>query len=182
MWRAEGRPSAQRLRRGPFVPRPGRASAGKFQIEAAFAEELEAQRAGGRDALRPANLDPVAQPVGLAGALADQRMVAFGIDVIVAADGGGGDEAVRAVPVQLDEQAGAGDAGNAAGKGRADLRWRDGWRSAGRRFRARPPWRGARPGRSARRSASSSAISSSARPPAPSFSARIRPRCTIRSA
>ena len=66
--------------------------------------------------------------MALAAAIADQRMPVFVIAEILLADGTCRNEAVGAGVVELDEQAGAGGAGDMAFEGRADasgntIRW-----------------------------------------------------------
>ena len=78
------------------------------------------KRAGDRRGLDQPHRDAIAEPVGLAAAVADQRVAVLVIAEIVVADGARRDEAVGAGVVELDEQAGAGHAGDAALERRAD--------------------------------------------------------------
>src|SRR5262244_2245458 len=96
-------------------------AAPKRRLVAAFREQLEPQRARHRDRLHQLDRDLVAEPVGLAGRLADQRMGGLVESKIVIAERSGRDEAIGAGLVELDEQAAAHDAADAAGESRADL-------------------------------------------------------------
>src|SRR5262249_29704629 len=87
---------------------------------AALGEELKSQRAGDRRRLDELYRDRVAEPVGLAAALADHGVAVLAILEIFRADGAGRNEAVGAGLLELHEQAGAGDAGDAAFEGGAD--------------------------------------------------------------
>src|SRR5262249_31106434 len=92
--------------------RPARATgAGPL---AAFGEELETERAGDRRRLDQAHRHRVAEPVARPAAVADERMATLFIAEILGADVARRDEAVGARVVELDEQAGAGDAGDVA--------------------------------------------------------------------
>src|SRR5262245_27684731 len=81
---------------------------------AAVGQQLEAERAGDRRGLDQPHRYRVAEPVGLAAGIADQRMAVLLIAEIFVADRARRDETVGAGIVELDEQAGAGDAGNVA--------------------------------------------------------------------
>ena len=172
-------------RRAAAWPRAGRGRPrAAAPVIAAFGQKLEAQRAGDRRRLDQLDRDAVAEPV--ASRRCGRRPCACAVLVVaevLVADGARRDEAVGAGVVELDEQAGAGDAGDAALEASRRCGRRGSARSAGRRSRARPSWRAARRPRSARRSRPARA-----RPGCRagrrrrSFSARISARCTIRSA
>ena len=85
-----------------------------------FGDELEPERARDRRCLDELYLDAVAEPVGLAGAIADHGVALFVVAVIVRPDRRGRHEAVGAGLGELDEQPGPGDAGDPALEGRAD--------------------------------------------------------------
>ena len=87
---------------------------------AALGQKLEAQRAGNRRRFHQLDGDAVAEPVGLAGAVADHGVAGLVVAEIFVADGARRHEAVGAGLVQLHEQAGAGDAGDAALESGAD--------------------------------------------------------------
>ena len=125
-------------------PRPPRSGA-----LAALRQKLESQRTRDRRGLDQAHGHAVAEPVGLAAAVADQRVTVFVIAEILAADRARRNEPVGAGIVELDEQSGAGDAGNVSVESARRCGRRGNARAAGRRFRARPSWRGARPPRCA---------------------------------
>ena len=88
--------------------------------DAAFGQKLEAERAGDRRRLDELHRDAVAEPVRLARAVADHGVHGLLVAEIFVADGARRNEAVGAGVVELDEQAGAGDAGDAALEGGAD--------------------------------------------------------------
>src|SRR5438874_85581 len=90
-------------------PRPPRSGA-----LAALRQKLESQRARDRRGLDQAHGHAVAESVGLAAAVADQRVTVFVIAEILAADQAGRDEPIGTGIVELDEQAGAGGARNVA--------------------------------------------------------------------
>ena len=101
---------------------------------------------------------------------------------IFVANGSRRHKAVGAGAAELHEQPGAGDAGNASVEARADTIGEEMSDQAISWSRARPAM--------ARRSvaeiwaliSASASVGASGSPPSPSFSARISPRCTIRSA
>src|SRR5262249_15189757 len=101
---------------GTLAPAPLRARA----VIAAIGEKFESQRARERRRLDQAHGDAVSQPVRQAAALADEGMAILVVAKIFAADGARGNEAVRAGVVELDEQTGAGGAGNVSLEGCAD--------------------------------------------------------------
>src|ERR1700724_3275397 len=85
---------------------------------AGMAHELETQGAGDRRGLDQLHGHRIAEPMGVG--MADERAGAFVKTKIFAADKARRDEAVGAGVVELDEQAGAGDAGNMTVEGGAD--------------------------------------------------------------
>src|SRR4051794_26268734 len=89
-------------------------------LDASAGQQLEPQRAGDRRRLDQAHRDAIAEPPGLAGAVADQRVFGLVVAEKIVADGACRDEAVGAGLVELDEQAGAGRTADAALEGRAD--------------------------------------------------------------
>src|SRR5215475_3568225 len=89
-------------------------------VIAALGEKFESQRAGDRRRLHQLDGDAVAEPVRLAAAVADQRMPTLVVAEEIGADGARRDEAIGAGVVELDEQAGAGGAGNVPFEGGAD--------------------------------------------------------------
>src|SRR5262245_59087733 len=94
--------------------------AGAAPVIAPLRQKLESQGAGDRRGLDQAHGAPVAEPVGLAAAVADQRVAILVIAEIFAPDGARRNEAVGAGIVELDEQAGARDPRDVAVEGRAD--------------------------------------------------------------
>src|SRR6516162_7124480 len=80
------------------------------RLVASLRQQLEAQRAGNRHGFDKTHRHLVAQAVGLAGRVTDQRMGSFVITEEVIAERARRDEAVGAGLVELDEQARAGDA------------------------------------------------------------------------
>ena len=90
----------------PLGPRPPLSG----PVIAPLREKLESQRAGDRRGLDQAHGRPVAEPVRLAAAVADEGVAILVIAEILAADGARRDESVGAGVVELDEQPGAGDA------------------------------------------------------------------------
>ena len=82
--------------------------------------DLEPERAGEGRGLDEAHLDRVAQPIGLAGARANERTRPLLVAEIVVAERRRGHEAVGAGLGQFDEQADAGDAGDARPEHGAD--------------------------------------------------------------
>src|ERR1700730_18574226 len=109
------------------VGRSAAAAAGRAReapqgrIDASLRDEIETQRAGHRNRLHQAHRHLVAEPVCLAARLADQRMGRLVVADILVADLSRGDEAVSPGLVELDEEAGTGDAADMALEGRADL-------------------------------------------------------------
>src|SRR5262249_36395978 len=96
------------LARAAFVlPAPATAA-----VIASLGEKFESQRARDRRRLDQAHGDAVAEPMGLATAVADQRVAILVVAEIFAADGARRNETVGAGVVELDEQAGASDARN----------------------------------------------------------------------
>src|SRR6202051_1035558 len=85
---------------------------------ARMAHELETQGAGDRRGLDQFHTDRIAEPMGFG--MADERAGGFVKTKIFVADESRRDEPVGAGVVELDEQAGAGDAGNMAVEGGAD--------------------------------------------------------------
>src|SRR5262245_37809143 len=108
------------MRRGTLgrrALRPGAAA----PVGAAFRDELEAQGAGDRRRLDQPHGDRIAESVGYATAIADHGVAVLVVaEIFVAADGARRNEAVGAGVVELDEQAGAGGAGDVTLEGGAD--------------------------------------------------------------
>src|SRR5215218_1188710 len=86
----------------------------------ALRENFKAQRSCDRDRLYQLDGNSVAQPVGLAGRVADQRMGVFLIAEVFRADGACRDEAVRTGVVEPYKQTRASDAADAAPKSRTN--------------------------------------------------------------
>src|SRR5438876_7185762 len=86
----------------------------------ALRQQFEPQRAGDRCCFYQTDVDHVPQPVHGTAARADQRMAGLVIVVIFATERADRDQPVGAGVLELDEQPGAGDAGDAALKRRAD--------------------------------------------------------------
>src|SRR5262245_47875893 len=103
-----------------FATRVAGRPALRMRHDLAFGQELEAKRAGDRGGFDQLDGDTVAQPMSFAAATADHGVPRLFVTEVVVADGAGWNEAVGAGAVELDEQAGARDAGNAAFEGRAD--------------------------------------------------------------
>src|SRR5207245_1497617 len=82
--------------------------------------QLEAQRARDRRRLDEADCDAVAEPMRLAGAIADQRMLVLLVAEIIVAERARRNEPVGAGLVELDEEAGARRAADMALEGGAD--------------------------------------------------------------
>jgi hypothetical protein len=87
---------------------------------AAFRQQLEAEGAGERRCLDELDLDAVAKAMHFACARADHGMARLVVVEIVGAQRAHRHEPVGAGLVELDEQPGAGDAGDAPVEGRAD--------------------------------------------------------------
>src|SRR5688500_14781058 len=77
-------------------------------------EQFETQRARHRRGFNKPHAHLIAKAVGLAAVVADERMIALVIAEIFVADGARRHKAVGTGVVKLDEEAGAGDAGDAA--------------------------------------------------------------------
>ena len=84
-------------------------------------DDLEQQAAGGDVGLGQFQPQSVAQAERLAGPLADQHLAAFVVAEELLAERPDGDQPVGAGAVERHEQAEAGDAGDAAGEGGADV-------------------------------------------------------------
>src|SRR6202041_3342832 len=102
---------------GRFPPGFAFASAGS---NLAFREQFEPQRARYRCGFYQTNVDNVTQPVHGSAARADQRMTRLVVIEIFGPQGADRDQSVSAGVAELDEQSGAGDAGDAALKRGAD--------------------------------------------------------------
>ncbi len=90
-------------------------SAGQLRpVSALVLDEAEAERALDWVGFEELDLDGVAEAEGLAGALADQGMVALVEGEKVVAEGGDGDQALGTGLVEADEEAEGGGAGDAA--------------------------------------------------------------------
>src|SRR5438270_2076453 len=83
-------------------------------------QQFEPQRAGDRCCFYQTDVDHVPQSVHGTAARADQRMAGLVIVVILGTERADRDQPVSAGILELDEQPGAGDAGDAALKRRAD--------------------------------------------------------------
>ncbi len=79
-----------------------------------FRQHFEPQGSGDRCRLDEAHRDGIAEPVAFPAGIADQRMGTLVVAVIVIPQRRRRNEAVGACVGQLDEQAGAGDAADAA--------------------------------------------------------------------
>src|SRR5262245_30667039 len=88
---------------------------------ATLGEQFESKRAGDRGGLNQAHRYPVAELVGLAASLADQRVVILLVAEVFLSNCARGDEAVGASVIELDEQSGTGDARDVTLEGCADL-------------------------------------------------------------
>src|SRR5476651_65719 len=84
-------------------------------------DNVEQQSAGGDAGLDQLDREPVAQPVGLAGALADQQLAALVVAIELLADVADRDQTVRSRTVDGDEQAEARHRADARAEGRADM-------------------------------------------------------------
>src|SRR5476649_2239789 len=84
-------------------------------------DDVEQQSTGGDTGLDQLDLEPVAQPVGLAGALADQQLAALVVAIELLADVADRDQTVRSRTVDGDEQAEARHRADARAEGRADM-------------------------------------------------------------
>src|SRR6202451_3408369 len=99
--------------------RPGRRLLSSLLLESTrMAHELETQGAGDRRCFDQFHGHRIAEPMGFR--VPDEGAAAFVETKIFVADEARRDESVGAGVVELDEQAGAGDAGNMAVEGRAD--------------------------------------------------------------
>src|SRR5215468_561323 len=76
-------------------------------VIASLRQELEPQRARDRGGFDQAHTDAVAKTIGLAGVVADQRVLVFVVAEILAADRARRNETVRAGVIESDEQSGA---------------------------------------------------------------------------
>ena len=177
-------PCHRRLLRAAQLLR-GRAAAlgGRAGHRACLSDSISKRSApADRDRLHQPHAHIVAQPVGLARAVADQRVRCLVVAIVVVADGGGRHEAVGAGVAEAHEQAGARDAGDARRELRADAVGEEG---------GDQPVGGLALGRHGaalgigdrlRDVLEPAALRRRRMPPAPSPSARISERCTIRSA
>src|SRR5476649_2899183 len=84
-------------------------------------DNVEQQSTGCDAGLDQLDLEPVSQPVGLAGALADQQLAALVVAIELLADVADRDQSVRSRAVDGDEQAEARDRADTRAKGRADV-------------------------------------------------------------
>src|SRR5476651_1636204 len=84
-------------------------------------DNVEQQSTGGDAGLDQLDREPVAQPVGLAGALADQQLAAFVVTIEFLADVADRDQTVRSRTVDGDEQAEARHRADACAEGRTDV-------------------------------------------------------------
>src|SRR5262249_24084876 len=104
-----------RALRGPVA-----IGAGSTNVIAALRNNLETKRARERNRLDEFHLHLVAEAIGLAGAIANQRVVLLLVTEELGANGARRHEAVGAGLVELHEQPGAGDAGHMAAERSAD--------------------------------------------------------------
>src|SRR5471032_2089118 len=84
-------------------------------------DNVEQQSTGGDAGLDQLDREPVAQPVGLAGTLADQELAAFVVAIELLADVADRDQTVRSRTIDGDEQAEARDRADARAERRADM-------------------------------------------------------------
>ena len=144
-----------------------------------IAHQPETQRTGDRRRLDQFDGYRIAKPVG--GRLANERMGSVIVTEIFVANVTRRDQTIGAGFVEFDEQAGAGDAGNVAVESRAN--------AVGQKVRDQPVGGLAFGLGGAPLGSMLAAISDSARvsvlsvsPSSPNLTARIRARCTMRSA
>src|ERR1700731_2116625 len=88
--------------------------------DGAFRQQFEPQRAGYRGCFYQTYIDDVTEPVHGTAACADQRVACLIVIEILRPQRADRDQAVGAGIAELDEQPGAGDAGDAALKSSSD--------------------------------------------------------------